>query len=452
MTEDHARPVGLPVAPVERWLAPAQRFLHVESSSGVVLLACTVLALVAANTPIAGWFAALWKTPVELTFGGFRLAGDLGHLVVNDALMAIFFFVVGLEIKRELVVGELREPRKALFPVVAAFGGMVVPAAVYLAFQWGEPGQRGWAIPMATDIAFVVGFLALLGPRVPVSLKILLLALAIVDDLGAVLVIAIVFTEKLTWGWLGIAAAGFVLIRALNRAGVRRIGIYVVVGAFIWLATLQSGVHPTVAGVFLGLLTPAYAWVGDKALSAVVGDLGNRLRGEPADRAERTIDLQRLEFTAREALSPLSRLELALHPWVAFGVMPLFALANAGVTFDVGGVREPVAVAVAAGLALGKPVGILLFCWLAVKAGAARLPDGVGWGLLTGGACLAGIGFTMALFFNGLAFQAPEFAAKAAAGKVGILGGSLLSAILGAAIVAGCLRTESRHPAPAATP
>lgn len=439
-TANHAPAAALPTRPVERWLSPVRRFLHVESASGVVLVACTALALGLANSPLAGWYAAIWKTEVGLSVGGFRLAGDLGHLVINDGLMAIFFFVIGLEIKREIVAGELREMRKALLPIAAAAGGMVVPAAVYLALQWGQPGQRGWAIPMATDIAFVVGFLALFGPRVPFSLKILLLSLAIVDDLGAVLVIAFVFTGSLAWGWLAAAAAGVALIYTLNRIGVRSVGVYVLVGAAVWVAVYKSGVHPTVAGVLLGLLTPAGAWVGDKTFVAVVGELWGRLRGYESGDEQRYADLDRLQFAAREAVSPLHRLETALHPWVAFGVMPLFALANAGVPLQVSGIGDPVAVAVAAGLAVGKPVGIVLACWLAVGLGLTRLPDGVGWPLLAGGACLAGIGFTMALFINGLAFPAAEFPAKEAAGKVGTLSGSLVSAVVGAGMILLALR------------
>lgn len=437
---------GLPSRPVERWLTPVRRFLHVESASGVVLLACTVLALILANSPLAGWFAAIWKTKVELTLGDFRLAGDLGHLVINDGLMAIFFFVVGLEIKREIVAGELREVRKALLPVFAAAGGMVAPAAVYLALQWGQPGQRGWAVPMATDIAFVVGFLALFGPRVPFGLKILLLSLAIVDDLGAVMVIAFVFTGSLAWAWLGVAAAGLVLVYLLNRVGVRQVGVYVLVGAVVWVAVYKSGVHPTVAGVLLGLLTPATAWVGDKAFLAVVGELWDRLRGHDPTHERRLADLDELQFTAREAVSPLHRLESALHPWVAFGIMPVFALANAGVALEVSAVGDPVAVAVAAGLAVGKPVGIVLFCWLAVRLGVTQLPDGVTWPLLVGGACLAGIGFTMALFINGLAFPAAVFPAKEAAGKLGTLLGSAVSAALGGGIILLAVRRRPAGP------
>jgi Na+:H+ antiporter, NhaA family len=426
----------LPEAPIERWTAPLRRFLHIEAAGGIVLLACTAIALILANSGAAEWFAGLWKTPVGLTIGSFALSGDIGHLVVNDGLMAIFFFVVGMEIKRELVAGELREWRTALLPVVAALGGMIVPGGVYLAFQWDQAGQRGWAIPMATDIAFVVGVLALFGRRAPFGLKILLLTLAIVDDLGAVLLIALVFTDQLAWVWLGAAAAGSALTYGLNRAGVRRVGVYVVVGAFVWFAVYRSGVHATVAGVVLGLLTPASAWVGDKTLAEVVGDAWRRLGGVGPE-LDRSTDLHRLAFAAREGVSPLERLVTALHPWVAFGIMPVFALANAGVPVGGVGAADPVAVAVAAGLVVGKPIGILLFTWAAVRAGLVRLPDGVGWGAFAGGACLAGIGFTMALFLTGLAFPSPPGGESplSAAGKVGTLIGSVLSAALGSVVL-----------------
>jgi len=429
----------LPVARVDRWLAPVTRFLHIEATSGVVLLACTAAALVVANSPMAAWFANVWKTPVSLSIGAFTLTGDVGHLIVNDGLMTIFFFVVGLEVKREMVHGELRDPKKALLPLFAALGGVMMPAAIYLALQWGEPGQRGWAVPMATDIAFVVGFLALFGKRVPFGLKILLLSLAIVDDLVAVLIIAFVFTETLVWAWLGWAAGAFGLVYAFHRIGVRSIGVYVLIGAFIWLAFLQSGVHPTVAGVLLGLLTPAHAWVGQKTLADVLMGAWQRASGDGSDSGARA-DVWRAQFAAREAVSPLQRLEDGLHPWVAFVIMPLFALANAGVILSPSSLGEPVAVAVAGALALGKPVGILLLCVLAVRLRVTSLPDGVTWGMLTGGACLAGIGFTMALFLNALAFPAADFPAYEAAGKIGTLAGSVVSAVLGSLVLASALR------------
>lgn len=437
----HPHPPGhdrLPVAPIDRWLGPLHKFLHVESASGVVLLACTVVALALANSPAAAWFEAIWKTPISFSFGPFELKDkDLGHLVINDGLMAIFFFVVGLEIKRELVLGELRDPRKAMLPVFAALGGMVAPALVYLAFQYGQPGQRGWAIPMATDIAFVVGLLALFGPRVPIGLKILLLSLAIVDDLGAVLVIAFVFTEKLAIGWLVAAGVGLALMIVMRLSGVRNIAAYAVVGVFIWLAVLKVGIHPTVAGVAMGLLTPTAAWVSEPALRAVLNDALKHSAG--LDDIARQRELERVEFAAREAISPLLRLENALHPWVAFGIMPLFALANAGVPLQLSGLADPVAFAVAAGLAVGKPVGILLFCAAAVGLGIARRPEGVTWPMLAAGACLAGIGFTMALFINALAFPPEEYPVRAAAGKIGVLAGSVLSAVVGGALLLATL-------------
>ena len=439
---------ALPTAPVDRLLAPIVRFMHVEAASGVVLLACTVVALVLANSALAQWFAAIWHTPVSLSLGAFTIDGDLGHLVINDGLMTIFFFVVGLEVKREIVSGELRDPRNALLPVFAAAGGVVVPAAIYVMLQWGEPGQRGWAIPMATDIAFVVGFLALFGRRVPFGLKIFLLSLAIVDDLVAVLIIAFVFTETIAWAWLGVAAVGFALCYVFNRAGVRAVTIYLFVGVVIWLAFLESGVHPTVAGVLLGVMTPATAWVGTKTFAMVLRDSWRQVSGD--DKAVRAdggdadpeLDVERITFAARETVSPLVRLELALHPWVAFVIMPLFALANAGVALDISGLADPIALAVAAGLALGKPIGIVGMSLLAVRAGITRLPEGVTWSMMAAGGCLAGIGFTMALFINALAFPAADFPAMEAAGKIGTLTGSLVSAVTGAALLALALRAR----------
>ncbi|MBA3948425.1 MAG: Na+/H+ antiporter NhaA [Acidobacteria bacterium] len=429
----------LPAATIDRWLAPLVRFLHIEAASGVVLLVCTAVALGLANSPAAGWFAGLWKTPIALSFGAFTLSGDVGHLIINDGLMTIFFFVVGLEVKREMVHGELRDPRKALLAVFAALGGVLVPAVIYLALQWGEPGQRGWAIPMATDIAFVVGVLALFGKRVPLGLKILLLSLAIVDDIVAVLVIAFVFTETIAWSWLAWAAGAFGLVYVFHRIGIRPVVVYALLGVFIWLAFLQAGVHPTVAGVALGLLTPAHPLIGRTAFADVLNATweGTRQDGDTESAAPKVGDAR---FAIREAVSPLLRLERGLHPWVAFVIMPVFALANAGVVLSPSGIGDSIAIAVAAGLALGKPVGILLFCALAVRLRVTSLPDGVSWGMVTGGACLAGIGFTMALFLNALAFPVDEFPTYEAAGKIGTLASSVVSAIVGSVVLWSAMR------------
>lgn len=429
----------LPVPPIRRLTRPLRRFLRIESASGVVLIVCTAVALTLANSPAAGWWDKLWHTHVALEVGAFKLAGDLGHFVVNDVLMTVFFFVVGLEIKRELVAGELRDPRKAALPVAAALGGMVVPALIYYALQRGQPGVRGWGVPMATDIAFVVGVMALLGPRVPFGLKIMLLSLAIADDIGAVVVIAVFYSSGLSWLMLGLAAAGLGGVYFLNRLGVRSVGIYAVVAAGVWLAMLKSGVHPTIAGVILGLMTPAWAWVSQTTLRLSAAALLERIDDEEIE--VQGPEFQTLSFAARESVSPLERLEGVLHPWVGFVIMPLFALANAGVAVKGDAITSPVAVAVALGLFLGKPIGVVLFSWVAVRAGIAKLPSGVNWVILLGGGFLAGIGFTMSLFVAGLALKDDLLAA----GKIGTLCGSAASAAVGATILVLALK---RRPAP----
>jgi len=430
---------------IDRLMRPFVRFLHVESASGIVLLICTVVALTVANSPWAADFANFWETRLTVAIGTFELSKPLLHWV-NDGLMTIFFFVVGLEIKRELVAGELRDPKKAALPIMAAFGGMVAPATVYLLLQNGQPGEPGWGIPMATDIAFVVGFLALLGRRVPLGLKILLLSLAIADDIGAVLVIAVFYSTNISFKFLSVAALGFGLTFALNRIGVRRVTIYLFIGAAIWFAFLKSGVHPTVAGVLLGLMTPASAWVGDKALGEVVRDFWHGLRDDLDRQIERQHKpmLGQLRYVVREAVSPLERLEIGLHPWVAFVIMPTFALANAGVTVELHELRDPVALAVMAGLVLGKPIGILLFSLIAVRIGMARLPTGVDWKVMIGAGFLAGIGFTMSLFIAGLALDGELLEAA----KIGILTGSALCAVLGSLFLLRFLPDSGRQQLP----
>jgi NhaA family Na+:H+ antiporter len=410
--------------PVDRLLRPLMRFLHIESASGFVLLACAVAALVLANSPWASAFAELWQIPVRIGFGGFELHKPL-LLWINDGLMTLFFFVVGLEIKREFVAGELSELRKAMLPLVAALGGMVVPAGVFLALQWGRPTAVGWGIPMATDIAFVVGFLALLGARVPHGLKVLLLTLAIADDIGATLVIAVGYSTELSLTTLAAGLGGFAVVLLFQWIGVRRVLAYTILGIVIWVFVVKSGVHPTVAGVALGLLTPSRPWLGDRVPFDAVTDVLRNIGALTTDQA-----------TRRELVSPLDRLERALHPWVAFGIMPLFALANAGVTWDPGHIGQPLVLAVALGLVLGKPIGIVLFSWVSVKAGIARLPSGINGKVLVGAGCLAGIGFTMSLFIAGLALEGVHLDQA----KVGILGGSTVSALLGCALLLLCLK------------
>lgn len=432
----------LPRPPVARLLAPVKRFLQIEAASGIVLVICTLVALYLANSAWADWFAGIWKTPIKLEIGTFKLIGDVGHLIINDGLMTLFFFVVGLEVKREIVMGELRDPRKAMLPIVGAIGGVVVPALIYYLLQWGQPGQRGWAIPMATDIAFVVGVLALLGNRVPFGLKIFLLTLAIVDDIIAVIIIAAVFSQAIDWSWLGAGVLALTLIIVMNRMGVRRISVYFVVGVFIWFTFLRAGVHPTVAGVLLGLMTPSSAWIDSQVFSSAIKNTWEYLKDGHEEPSHSKNYLSQVQFVARESISPLHRLESGLHPWVAFVIMPVFALANAGVKLDVTHLIDPIAIAVALGLLIGKPVGIMAACYGAVKLGITRLPDRVSWQFLAGGGCLAGIGFTMALFINSLSFPKASFPDEEVAGKIGVFTGSVLSVMVGTVVLLYAMRRK----------
>jgi NhaA family Na+:H+ antiporter len=421
---------------VERVMYPVLRLLRTAPAAGLVLLGCAVVALVWANSPWAHGYHAVWETPVTLRVGASAATLTL-HAIVNDGLMAVFFFLVGLEIKREVLVGELARLRQAALPVAAAFGGMVVPALLFLVFNAGEPTARGWGIPMATDIAFALGVLALVGSRVPSSLRVFLSALAIADDLGAVLVIALFYTAGVSWGALGAAGALLLLSLGANAAGVRSWVIYALIGVALWVAVLLSGVHATVAGVLLAMTIPSRTRIDEDALLA-----GARAALEDFDRAcdpATTVlsnrahqdALYRLEVLSEQALPPLARLEHGLHGIVTFGIMPLFALANAGVSLSGAGsvLDSPVAHGVLLGLVVGKPVGIALASWLAVRVGAAALPAGVTWRSLTGVAVLGGIGFTMSLFIAGLAFgSAPE---QLTAAKLGTLTASLIAGVLG---------------------
>jgi NhaA family Na+:H+ antiporter len=425
----HDPEAGLPSDPIQRIVEPFTRFLHVETAGGAVLMAASFAALALANSPLSEAYLAIWKT--EFSIGFQPMTHSLKHWI-SDGLMAIFFFVIGLEVKRELVLGELRDLRKAALPMAAALGGMVVPAGIYITLQAGEPGARGWGIPMATDIAFVVGCMAVLGSRVPPGLRILLLSLAIADDIGAILVIAVGYTQSLNWTALLLGIGGLGVVYTMMRLGVRSVGLYTVMGGGVWLGFHESGVHATIAGVLLGLMTPSKSWVSEGQLRRVIDRVDAFLHGgEPVDRARRRGMLQEVELAARETISPLERLENTIHPWMSFAIVPLFALANAGVPFQLGDLGDPIAIAVMLGLFAGKPIGILLFSWVAVKVGVASLPQGVSWPVVAGGGCLAGIGFTMSLFITGLALDGPALDVA----KVGVLSGSLLSAVVGMGIL-----------------
>jgi NhaA family Na+:H+ antiporter len=421
----------LPKELVDRLTRPISRFFRIEAAGGFVLLMLTVAALLLANSPWAHLFEQSWETPIGLQVGSWQFARSLREWI-NDGLMTLFFFLVALELKRELVLGELNKPRTAALSIAAALGGMLVPAALYLMLQSGQSGQSGWGTVMATDTAFVIGCLALLGSRIPRSLRVFMLSLAIVDDLGAILVVAIGYSGHIAWGTLAVGALGIALVRAMALIGIRNIALYFLMGAFIWLAVDASGIHATVTGVILGLMTPARRWVTDERLYGILNQVvahpaGDHGSGDTKDRQT----LQMAEVAAREALSPVERLEIVLHPWVAFMVMPLFAFANAGLPLSLADLGTSVTLAVFVGFALGKPIGVLAFSWLAVRSGIAVRPPDLSWRSLAGGGLLAGIGFTMALFIATLAFSASLINSA----KLGIFLASVFSAVAGLALL-----------------
>ncbi len=413
-------------------------FMATEASGGILLLVAAVVALIWANSPWGAGYQSVWNTEISVNVGRYVLEEDLQHWV-NDALMAIFFFVVGLEIKRELVEGELRDPRTAAMPAIAALGGMVVPALLFILVAAGTEGSRGWGIPMATDIAFAIGVVALLGSRVPASLKLFLLTLAIVDDIGAILVIGVFYSSGLEPQFLLAALALIVVILLLNRAGVVWVTPYLVLGAALWLATYASGVHATLAGVVLGLLTPARSLLP----VAVARNWAADLDDEPS-----ADELDAMTKLARHAISPAERIAHLLHPWTSFLIVPLFALANAGVvikadSFDAPGATA-VTLAVMIGLVVGKTLGITGAAWLAARSGIARLPEGATWPMILAISAVAGIGFTVSLFIAELAFAVGPVQDAA---KLGVLAASAVAALMGGLALRRACRPTVAAPA-----
>lgn len=394
-------------------VAALREFFKLESSAGILLVAATVGALLVSNSPLSPLYDRLLSVPLVIAVG--EMAVDKPLLLwINDGLMAVFFFLIGLEVKREILEGQLSSRDQLLLPAIAALGGFLLPAGIYAAMNWGNPETlNGWAIPAATDIAFALGVLMLLGDRVPLGLKMFLTSVAIFDDIGAIMVIAMFYTQDLTLTALVWALGGLAGLLVMNRLGVARIAAYVVVGIFVWLCVLESGVHATLAGFTVALTVPLRSRDG--------------------------------------GFSPLRHLEHALHPWVAYGILPIFAFANAGVSFagiEPEVVFGPVSLGIAAGLLIGKQLGVFGMTWLAVRLGFARLPAGSDWLMLYGVALLTGIGFTMSLFIGSLAFEHGAFDHLAAT-RVGVLGGSVVSALLGYAILRRAFRGR---PAPVRTP
>jgi NhaA family Na+:H+ antiporter len=417
----------LPKVPADRLTKPFMRFLRIEAMAGAVLLLSTLVALTLANSSWSSSFLALWDIHAGINLGGLEISRSLKHWI-NDGLMTLFFFVIALELNRELVLGELRDPRAALLPVAAAIGGMVVPVSVFLLIVGGGPGASGWGTVMSTDTAFVIGCLAVLGSRIPESLRLFLLSLAIFDDVGAILVVAVGYGGALNWLALGAAGAGLVAVAAIARLGVRSIPVYFAMGGVIWLAFDASGIHATLTGVILGLMTPARSWVSDRRLHAILDRVVAYPPGDhwSNDTAARD-DLNKAGIATREALSPIERLEIALHPWVAFGILPLFALANAGVPMIAAKFDPTLTTAIFAAFVAGKPVGVILFSFLAVKSRLVIRPSELSWGLLAAGGLLTGIGFTMALFIAELAFDSALLNSV----KLGVMVASVISAAAG---------------------
>jgi len=412
------------------------RFFHSEVSGSVVLMACTIVALAWANSPWSQSYADLTHVEVGFSWGGASLNMSLQHWI-NDALMAIFFFVVGLEVKREVGIGQLSTLRKAALPVSAAVGGMLIPAAFYFAMNAGGPGVHGWGIPMATDIAFALGILALFGSRAPIGLKVFLTALAIADDIGAVLVIAIFYTASLKLGALAVAAVFMLLIAGARAIGIRRSGIYLTLAAGVWLSVLVSGIHATVAGILVAMLVPIRATIEpekfmERAKSRLAElESANLTHDSMVDDQAQLYALHEIRQKTGDMIPPGIALENHLHPVQAFLILPLFALFNAGVYLGgdaLSRVTDPIGLGIFAGLFLGKQIGVVGFSWIAIKSGLADLPDGVNWNQIWGASCLAGVGFTMSLFITELAFDDPALIATA---KLGILEASLIAGVLG---------------------
>ena len=420
---------------VQRILAPVERFLAIEASSGIVLMIAAGIALAWANSPWQELYASLWHIPIGLRFGEFGFERDL-RFWINDGLMTVFFFVVGLEIRREIHAGELSEIRRAVLPLAAAIGGMKVPALIYLSMNLGRSSEVGWAIPMATDIAFAVGALALLGKRVAPALRILLLALAVIDDVGAILIIALFYSSELAGLGFAVLGLGVLITFGFRMIGVRSSLAYVAPALLIWAGAYMGGIHPTLAGVVVGFMTPVRAWYGTHPfLDQIEARIRSLRSSDVSDHTVLLPQLDALRVANREAIAPVEMLQHRLHGWVAFGIMPLFAFANAGVpigqiSFE--GDALWVFLGVVIGLTIGKPIGIVAFSWLAVRSGVAAIPRGIRWPAVSVVGMAGGIGFTMALFIAQLAFPSGPFLEIS---KLAILCGSGIAGVL--ALLAG---------------
>jgi NhaA family Na+:H+ antiporter len=426
-------------SPIDKILAPVNRFIHLEYTSGIVLLISVVLAIVWANSSYHNVYEHFWEINFSIGFDKYILNHPL-HTWINDGLMAIFFFVIGLELKREFMEGELSTLKKAALPMTAALGGMLVPALIYFFINKGTNADHGWGIPMATDIAFALALLSMASKNLPPSLKVFLSALAVADDLGAVLVIAFFYTAQLHLAALAVGGGFLILLVIGNALGIRSRLFYTIFGIAVWIAFLISGVHATIAGVLVAFTIPAVTKIDEHIYSNTLRKLSYDFEVDIPERgalitSQQNRTLQKVKTLSMAAQTPLQTLEYMLHPWVAFGIMPLFALANAGIVIGSDfftAVLNPVSLGVAAGLIVGKFVGILSFCWIMVKLKLASLPENANWKHIIGVALLAGIGFTMSLFISGLAFKDPLLIDQA---KYGILMASVFAGLVGTLVL-----------------
>lgn len=432
--------------PIEKIIAPVNRFIDLEYTSGIVLLISVVVAILWANSSPTSYHH-LWEIKLTAGFGKSILSQPL-HIWINDGLMAIFFFVIGLELKREFMDGELSSFRKASLPMGAALGGMIVPALIYLLINYGSPSDRGWGIPMATDIAFALALLSMAGKHIPTSIKVFLSALAVADDLGAVLVIAFFYTASVNLTSLGIAGLFFLALIIGNKLGIRNSAFYLIIGICVWLGFLFSGVHATIAGVLVAFTIPAATRINEEVYSSNLKKLTQEFEQEIPGNSTLTTPaqhqtIQHVKNLSMAAETPLQKIEHGLHPWVAFVIMPLFALSNAGIIIGpdfFSSIINPVSIGVTLGLVFGKFIGIMFFTWLMIKIGIGSLPEGSNWRHIIGVALLGGIGFTMSLFISGLAFKNQEFVDQA---KYGILIASILAGILGSLVLRSSKEIQS---------
>ncbi|KAF0866601.1 Na+/H+ antiporter NhaA [Pseudomonas sp. LD120] len=416
-------------------ISAIERYSHIEAVSGIVLLLAAMIALVWANSPVANAYEHFWNTELTLGLGDFTASCSL-HFLVNDGLMAVFFLVVGAEIRQEINDGALASIKLAALPLGAALGGVIIPAIIYMAFNQGTDASRGWAIPTATDIAFAVGVLALLGKSIPSAIRVLLLALAIIDDIVAILIIAVFYTTSLDYLGLLVAVSGVGLVLVFQRMGLGKAYAYLLPGAIVWFGLLKTGVHPTLAGVILGLMTPIHSKPATERPLDTIGrtfhELLERFAQSSSTPQEVAEPLKQLQQAQREILPPVQRVQVGLHPWVAFGVMPLFALANAGVSLEGvnlnAGLSPSIFLGVICALVLGKPLGVVLASLILVKLNICKLPDSVTWSGVGLVGLLAGIGFTMSIFISSLAFSDPTLLSAA---KLSVLAASALAAIIG---------------------